>query len=62
MRLSRRRVAAVLLLAAGPLSGAAQNSDPNDTTVVRELTLEKHPDIPNGRIAMVVNGGLAGIR
>lgn len=51
MPLSRRSIAVVLLLLTIPLAG--QNPDPNDQTPVHELTLDKHPDIPNGRIAMV---------
>lgn len=53
MRLSRLLFSAALLVGATPLSVAAQNPDPNDTTPVHELTLEKHPDFANGRIAMV---------
>lgn len=53
MRTSRYVFLAVLLLALTPRFGAAQNPDPNDTTPVHELTLVKHPEFANGRIAMV---------
>lgn len=53
MRLSRLLFPAVLLAGAAPLAGAAQQPDPNDKTPVHELTLEKHPEFANGRIAMV---------
>jgi len=45
--------AALVMLIAVPIAATAQNPDPNDKTPVHELTLEKHPDFANGRIAMV---------
>ncbi|HEX6322496.1 MAG TPA: hypothetical protein VFZ36_02125 [Vicinamibacterales bacterium] len=55
MPLLRRTITAALVAAfAVPLAaGAPQNPDPNDKTAVHELTLEKHPDFANGRMAMV---------
>jgi hypothetical protein len=52
MALSRRTIA-VALVALFTIPLAGQNPDPNDKTPVHELTLEKHRDIANGRIAMV---------
>jgi hypothetical protein len=49
----RTLTVALLALFTVPIGARAQNPDPNDTTTVHELTLEKHSDIPNGRIAMV---------
>jgi len=54
MRFFRRSLtAALVILLAAPIAARAQNPDPNDKTAVHELTLEKHGDIANGRIAMV---------
>lgn len=52
MRCSRFMLLAALLIACAPI-GAAQQPDPNDKTPVHELTLAKHPEFGNGRIAMV---------
>lgn len=63
MRLPRFMLVAALLTAGAPLAGVAQQPDPNDTTPVHELTLEKHPDFPNGRMAMVEGEtGAEGVR
>lgn len=46
-----------------PLAAAPQNPDPNDKTAVHPLTLEKHPEFGNGRIAMVEGeAGPEGVR
>ncbi len=53
MRRHRSLFVAALLMAVAPLAGVAQQPDPNDKTPVHTLTLEKHPEFSNGRIAIV---------
>ena len=56
-------VAFVAVLSAPLDARAPQNPDPNDNTKVHELTLDKHTDISNGRIAMVEGeAGPEGVR
>lgn len=58
-----RRLSLALALASLPSAAGAQQPDPNDKTPVHELTLEKHPDFSNGRIAMVEGeAGPEGVR
>ena len=62
MSISRWLLAAALA-ACTPAAALAQNPDPNDKTTVHPLTLEKHDQIPNGRIAMVEGeAGPEGVR
>src|SRR5687767_3913196 len=63
MRSSRELLFALLLLAGVPSKGMAQQPDPNDKTPVHELTLAKHPEFANGRIAIVEGeAGPEGVR
>ncbi len=63
MRFSCRLPVAILALLVLPIAAAAQQPDPNDKTPVHELTLEKHPEFANGRIAMVEGeAGAEGVR
>ena len=60
---SFRYVIVAALFASLTVPLGAQNPDPNDKTKVHELTLEKHVDISNGRIAMIEgDAGPDGIR
>ncbi|MDQ3170922.1 MAG: hypothetical protein M3Q55_12345 [Acidobacteriota bacterium] len=63
MRFSCRLPVAILVLLVLPIPAAGQQPDPNDKTPVHELTLEKHPEFANGRIAMVEGeAGAEGVR
>lgn len=65
MPVFRRSLTAALVAALSvPLAASApQNPDPNDKTAVHALTLEKHPEFGNGRIAMVEGeAGPEGVR
>ena len=64
MPVFRRSLMAALVAALSvPVAAAPQNPDPNDKTTVHPLTLEKHPEFSNGRIAMVEGeAGPEGVR